>query len=281
MFMSRGSADLEQLAEQIQTTQKLIRNPETDWTERSLVITKLAEAIEALGKEAGGYSDAVQLLLGLSSELGALLEASGQRLIMDVCENLRRIVEVMGRDFGAMANALLPQIINLSRNTLPATRQLGAELLQKLSELVRYDLTLLKTIFMRSNQDRPRVLILKQLQKILVYWSEDEVLPWKEDVLETVQHGLSDQHENVREVARETLVQLSSRWSDQVDVVVETLSKQTKMLLLRRHQGTPLATAIERKHPDLAAIPVTHSRKRALLRSGARKFSSNKRHKET
>ena len=99
MFMSRESADLERLAEQvdllvlslltlcssvkslsmplfrdrccgqIQATQQLLRDPQTDWTERSMLITKLAEAIEALGKEAGGYSDAVQLLLGLSVRL--------------------------------------------------------------------------------------------------------------------------------------------------------------------------------------------------------------------
>ena len=60
--------------------------------------------------------------------------------------------------------------------------------------------------------DRPRVLILEQLRSILVYWAEDEVLPWKEDVFEIVQHGLLDQHENVREVAREALLQFSSRW---------------------------------------------------------------------
>lgn len=71
---------------------------------------------------------------------------------MDVCENLQRIVVVTERDFGDMANALLPQIINLSLNTLSAIRQLGAKLLQKLSELVRYDLMLLKAIYMRSNQ---------------------------------------------------------------------------------------------------------------------------------
>ena len=60
--------------------------------------------------------------------------------------------------------------------------------------------------------DRPRVLILEQLRIIFVYWTDDEVLPWEEDVLDMVQQGLIDQHDNVRETARDVLSGFSSRW---------------------------------------------------------------------
>ena len=66
-----------------------------------------------------------------------------------------------------------------------------------------------------------------------------------------------------------------------MDLLVKTLSKRTKLLLLRRHEDAPLSTAIKRKNPELAAKAVTHLGKRALLRSVASNFSSNKRHQET
>ena len=47
---------------------------------------------------------------------------------------------------------------------------------------------------------------------------------------------------------------------DQADLLVKTLSKQTKLLLLRKHQVTLSDTAIKSKHPKLAAKADTHLR---------------------
>uniref|UniRef100_A0AAV1T302 CLASP N-terminal domain-containing protein n=1 Tax=Peronospora matthiolae TaxID=2874970 RepID=A0AAV1T302_9STRA len=267
---------MERLAEQVQTTQKVLRSSESDWSMCSSSIANLAEAIESL-ETVEDYSNAVQLLLGLSKEIEPQLTSIRSKLVKDVCDHLLRIVTVTGRDFGKMANALLPQIVGMSRNASAAIRQPGAKLLSKLSELVRYDLTLLKRIYMQSIQDRPRVLILEQLQIIFVYWSDDEVLSWEEDVLDMVQQGLIDQHDNVRETARDVLSGFSSRWNDRLDALVEMLSRQTKLVLVHEHRGTPLAQAITDKHPELVAKADIIFRKRAHLRPGAIKPSQNKR----
>ena len=47
---------------------------------------------------------------------------------------------------------------------------------------------------------------------------------------------------------------------DQADLLVKTLSKQTRLLLLRKHQVTLPDTAIKSKHPKLAAKADTHLR---------------------
>uniref|UniRef100_M4C050 CLASP N-terminal domain-containing protein n=1 Tax=Hyaloperonospora arabidopsidis (strain Emoy2) TaxID=559515 RepID=M4C050_HYAAE len=142
---------MERLAEQVQATQKVLRSSESDWSTCSSSIADLAEAIESL-ETVEGYSNAVQVLLGLSKEIEPQLTSIRSKLVKDVCDHLLRIVAVTGRDFGKMANALLPQIVGMSRNASAAIRQPGAKLLSKLSELVRYDLTLLKKIYMQSVQ---------------------------------------------------------------------------------------------------------------------------------
>jgi hypothetical protein len=64
-------------------------------------------------------------------------------------------VVATGGDFQELANALLPQIVNTAKNSSAAVRQPGSRLLSKISELVRYDLTLLRKIFVQQTQGEP------------------------------------------------------------------------------------------------------------------------------
>ncbi|KAF1776039.1 hypothetical protein GQ600_3736 [Phytophthora cactorum] len=126
-----------------------------------------------------------------------------------------------------------------------------------MSEVVRYDLSLLKKIYMPLMQDKARVLVLEQLGIIFVYWSDNEVLPFKSDVLDIIRGGLEDQHEKVRKTAREVLrdslrdVKLLLV-SERVDELVDIPSSQSKALLVSEHRDSPLAEAILKEYPELS-----------------------------
>uniref|UniRef100_H3HB63 CLASP N-terminal domain-containing protein n=1 Tax=Phytophthora ramorum TaxID=164328 RepID=H3HB63_PHYRM len=195
----------------VQETQKLLQQPDLDWKDASAAIEELATAVETLG-HADSYKDAVRLLVGVSRDIGMQVISIRSRLVKDVCEHLLRIVKVTGRDFQDLANALLPQIVHTAKNSSAAVRQPGAKLLCKVSELVRYDVSLMRKIFAQLTQDKVHVLLLEQLRVIFVYWSDDEVMAWESDVLEMIRQGLDDQNVNVRKTAREVLTTFSSRW---------------------------------------------------------------------
>uniref|UniRef100_M4C051 Uncharacterized protein n=1 Tax=Hyaloperonospora arabidopsidis (strain Emoy2) TaxID=559515 RepID=M4C051_HYAAE len=67
------------------------------------------------------------------------------------------------------------------------------------------------------------------------------------------------------------------RRNDRSDALVEVLSRQTKLVLVHEHRGTPLAKAITDKNPELVAKADIFFRRRAPLRPGAIKPSQNKR----
>ncbi|CAH0518558.1 unnamed protein product [Peronospora belbahrii] len=269
---------MERLSIQIQEAQRLLQQSEADWKDCSSSIEEITLTVESL-KHVNDYKDITELLLTLSSEIGAQISAIRSRLVKDVCECLIRIINVTGRDFQDMANALLPHIIRTSKSTLSAIRQPGAKLLSKLSEKVRYDLALVKKIYVQSMQDKPRVLLLDQLRIVFVYWSDEEVLPWESDVLEMIRLGLVDQHDNVRKAAREVLCRVSSRWSERVDELLEMLSNQGKALLIHEHQDSSLAVAIIKKYPGLAAKAKMLSRSRGAITRPRPSFHKFPRHK--
>ncbi|KAF4323957.1 hypothetical protein BBO99_00002360 [Phytophthora kernoviae] len=144
-------------------------------------------------------------------EIGVQLTSIRSKLVKDVCEQLLRIVKETGTDFQELANALLPQIVQTARNSSFAVRQPGARLLGKVSEMVRYDLSLMKKIFLQFTQEKVRILLLDQLMIIFVFWSDDEVEMWDSDVLEMIRRGLEDQSDKVRKTARETLTRFLTR----------------------------------------------------------------------
>ncbi|EEY63447.1 uncharacterized protein PITG_21519 [Phytophthora infestans T30-4] len=199
---------MERLARQVQETQKQLSFPETDWKYHSSAIDELATAVEALGPSTS-RKDAARLLLSLSGKISALLVSHRSKLVKDTCEGLLRIVQEIGRDFQDMANALLPQIVCTAKNSSAAIRQPGSKLLCKMSEVVRYDLSLLKKIYM------PLMHVCSCWSNwgiMFVYWTDSEVLPFESDVLAIIQRGLEDQNEKVRKTAREVLARFSSRW---------------------------------------------------------------------
>ncbi|RLN55784.1 hypothetical protein BBJ29_005936 [Phytophthora kernoviae] len=144
-------------------------------------------------------------------EIGVQLTSIRSKLVKDVCEQLLRIVKETGTDFQELANALLPQIVQTARNSSFAVRQPGARLLGKVSEMVRYDLSLMKKIFLQFTQEKVRILLLDQLMIIFVFWSDDEMEMWDSDVLEMIRRGLEDQSDKVRKTARETLTRFLTR----------------------------------------------------------------------
>ncbi|KAG6969646.1 hypothetical protein JG688_00005230 [Phytophthora aleatoria] len=237
--------------EHVQETQKLLSYPGTNWQDCSSAVDELATAVEAIGPSTS-RKDAARLLLSLSVSIGTQLASLRSRLVKDTCECLLRIVKVMERDFQDMANALLPQVIGTAKSALAAIRQPGSKLMCKMSEVVRYDLSLLKKIYMPLMQDKARVLVLEQLGIIFVYWSDNEVLPFESDVLDIIRGGLEDQHEKVRKTAREVLTRFSTRWSERVDELVDIPSSQSKALLVSEHRDSPLAEAILKEYPELS-----------------------------
>ncbi|KAL4128880.1 hypothetical protein PRIC2_007860 [Phytophthora ramorum] len=273
-------ASMERLARQVQETQKLLQQPDLDWKDASAAIEELATAVETLG-HADSYKDAVRLLVGVSRDIGMQVISIRSRLVKDVCEHLLRIVKVTGRDFQDLANALLPQIVHTAKNSSAAVRQPGAKLLCKVSELVRYDVSLMRKIFAQLTQDKVHVLLLEQLRVIFVYWSDDEVMAWESDVLEMIRQGLDDQNVNVRKTAREVLTTFSSRWSERVDELVDMPTTQSKALLVSEHPDSPLAMAILKKFPELAnkTDVLSRSRRSSFMdkRSSFRKSPRHKR----
>ncbi|KAI9992730.1 hypothetical protein PInf_014598 [Phytophthora infestans] len=241
---------MERLARQVQETQKQLSFPETDWKYHSSAIDELATAVEALGPSTS-RKDAARLLLSLSGKISALLVSHRSKLVKDTCEGLLRIVQEIGRDFQDMANALLPQIVCTAKNSSAAIRQPGSKLLCKMSEVVRYDLSLLKKIYMPLMHAKASVLVLEQLGIMFVYWTDSEVLPFESDVLAMIQRGLEDQNEKVRKTAREVLARFSSRWSERVEDLVEIPSSQAKALIVSEHRDSPLAEAILKEYPEL------------------------------
>ncbi|KAL4100516.1 hypothetical protein PRIC1_008308 [Phytophthora ramorum] len=271
---------MERLARQVQETQKLLQQPDLDWKDASAAIEELATAVETLG-HADSYKDAVRLLVDVSRDIGMQVISIRSRLVKDVCEHLLRIVKVTGRDFQDLANALLPQIVHTAKNSSAAVRQPGAKLLCKVSELVRYDVSLMRKIFAQLTQDKVHVLLLEQLRVIFVYWSDDEVMAWESDVLEMIRQGLDDQNVNVRKTAREVLTTFSSRWSERVDELVDMPTTQSKALLVSEHPDSPLAMAILKKFPELAnkTDVLSRSRRSSFMdkRSSFRKSPRHKR----
>ncbi|OWZ18022.1 hypothetical protein PHMEG_0007955 [Phytophthora megakarya] len=271
---SSAVTSMERLNRQVQETQRLLSNPETDWKDSSAAMEELATAVECLGQRVN-RKDVVRLLLSLSVGIGMQLVSIRSKLVKDVCEALLRIVKVLGRDFQDMANAILPQIIATAKCSSAAIRQPGSKLMSKLSEAVRYDLSLLRKIYVQLMQDKAQVLVLEQLRIIFVYWSEAEVTPYESDILEIIRRGLEDQNEKVRKVAREVLTRLSSRWSERVDELVDIPSTQSKVLLISEHRDSPLAEAILNKYPELTNKTDSFARSRSFRTS----FRKSPRHK--
>ncbi|KAK1941237.1 hypothetical protein P3T76_007103 [Phytophthora citrophthora] len=202
------------------------------------------------------------------------------KLVKDVCEHLLRIVKVTGLEFQDMANALLPHIINTAKNSSGAVRQPGSRLMGTISELVRYDLSLMRKIYVQLVQDKARVLMLEQLGIIFVFWDDNEVQMWDADVLEIMRQGLEDQNDKVRKTAREVLTRFSSRWSERVDELMEMPSNQSKALLISEHRTSILAQAILKKFPDLASKSDSFSRSRSSFTSSrSSSFRKSPRHK--
>eukprot|EP00644_Phytophthora_capsici_P003959 jgi/Phyca11/6937/fgenesh1_pm.PHYCAscaffold_15_\ len=202
---------MERLSRQVQETNKLISDPLTDWKDVASTIDDLATAVESVWSSVS-HRDVVRQLLTLAVSINMHLGSIRSKLVKDVCEHLLRVVKVMGLDFQDMANALLPQIINTAKNSSGAVRQPGSRLMGKISELVRYDLSLMRKIYVQVVQDKARVLMLEQLGVIFVFWEDDEVQMWDADVLEMMRQGLEDQNDKVRKTAREVLTRFSSRW---------------------------------------------------------------------
>ncbi|KAG7390660.1 hypothetical protein PHYPSEUDO_007122 [Phytophthora pseudosyringae] len=265
------------ISHQVQETQKLLSDPETDWKDCSSAIEELATAVECLGRSAS-HKDAVRLLLSLSVGIGMQLVSIRSKLVKDVCEHLLRVVKVTGQDFQDMANALLPQIVGTAKSASAAIRHPGAKLLCKMSEAVRYDLSLMRKIYVQLVQDKARVLVLEQLRIIFVYWGDNEVLQWEADILEIVRRGLEDQHERVRKTAREVLTRFSSRWSERVDELVDIPSNQSKALLISEHRDSPLAEAILNKYPELVNKSDSFSRSRSSFTQSRASFRKSPRH---
>ncbi|KAG6586734.1 CLASP N-terminal domain [Phytophthora cinnamomi] len=269
---------MERLARQVQETQRLLADPETDWKDCSAAIEELATAVESL-RRAESYKDAVRLLLSVSLGIGAQLASIRSKLVKDVCEHLLRIVKVTGRDFQELANVLMPQIVSTAKSSSAAIRQPGAKLLCKLSETVRYDVGMMRKIFLQFPQDKVRVLLLEQLRVILVYWSDDELAPWNADMLEMVRRGLEDQNTGVRTAAREVLTRVSSRWRERVDEMVDMPSNQSKLLIISEHRDSPLAEAILEKYPELANK--TELLSRGSFMKSRSSFHKSPRHKKS
>ncbi|ETI43161.1 hypothetical protein F443_11865 [Phytophthora nicotianae P1569] len=270
---------MERLARQIQETQKLLSDPQTNWLACSSAIEELATAVEAL-RPSTSRKDAAKLLLSLSGNIVTQLTSHRSKLVKDTCECLLRIVNVMGRDFQDVANALLPHIVGTAKNSSAAIRQPGSKLLSKMSEVVRYDLSFLKKIYMPLMQPKASMLVLEQLGIIFVYWSDSEVVPYESDVLDMIRRGLENQDEKVRKTAREVLARFSSRWSERVDELVDMPSSQSKALLVSEHRDSPLAEAILKKYPELSSKSDSLSRSRLSFpesRTGSRKSPRHKR----
>ncbi|KAG1713071.1 hypothetical protein DVH05_000798 [Phytophthora capsici] len=270
---------MERLSRQVQETNKLISDPLTDWKDVASTIDDLATAVESVWSSVS-HRDVVRQLLTLAVSINMHLGSIRSKLVKDVCEHLLRVVKVMGLDFQDMANALLPQIINTAKNSSGAVRQPGSRLMGKISELVRYDLSLMRKIYVQVVQDKARVLMLEQLGVIFVFWEDDEVQMWDADVLEMMRQGLEDQNDKVRKTAREVLTRFSSRWSERVDELMEMPSNQSKTLLISEHRSSPLAQAILKKYPDLASKSDSFSRSRSSFTSSSRSsFRKSPRHK--
>ncbi|KAI9913596.1 hypothetical protein PsorP6_006665 [Peronosclerospora sorghi] len=245
---------MEELIRQIQRTHKFLQKPpqKTSWEMCSTSMKELATAVESL-HGLDNYKEVVRHLLCLSKGIGVQIASIRSMLVRDICESLLRIVIVTGRDFQEMANALLPQIISTARNTSVAIRQPGAKLLNKMSKLVRYDLAVMRKVYMELHHARLRTLVLEQLRLIFVFWEEEEILPWESDVIEIIRHGVKDQDENVRKVAREVLCRFSSKWSGNVEELAELLSDKEKILIVQEHRTSCLAGTITENYPQLIA----------------------------
>ncbi|RLN31317.1 hypothetical protein BBI17_002268 [Phytophthora kernoviae] len=194
----------------VQQTGKVLQDLDAEWGTYVVAIEGVARAVEALGPT-DSRREAVRFLMSISGEIGVQLTSIRSKLVKDVCEQLLRIVKETGTDFQELANALLPQIVQTARNSSFAVRQPGARLLGKVSEMVRYDLSLMKKIFLQFTQEKVRILLLDQLMIIFVFWSDDEVEMWDSDVLEMIRRGLEDQSDKVRKTARETLTRFLTR----------------------------------------------------------------------
>ncbi|RLN90108.1 hypothetical protein BBJ28_00016977 [Nothophytophthora sp. Chile5] len=155
---------MERLVLKVQEAQKVLSNPDAEWTDHSLAIEEVAVAVESVGpgentKEAMRHVMLISVrgfgaqhcILCILAHIVADL-STWRRLVKDVCDHLLRIVKVVNRDFQDMANALLPQIVQTAKNASGAIRQPGAKLLSKLSELVRYDIELMRKVYMQSPQ---------------------------------------------------------------------------------------------------------------------------------
>ncbi|KAG7389908.1 hypothetical protein PHYBOEH_007196 [Phytophthora boehmeriae] len=255
---------MEQLYRQVQQAGKVLQGPDVDWADNVEAMEGVAVAVEGLGSS---YSrkEAVQLLMSISGEIGVQLTSIRSKLVKEVCERLLRIVKETGKDFEELANALLPQIVQTAKNSSFAVRQPGAKLLGKVSELVRYDLSLMRKIFVQSTQEKVRVLLLDQLMIIFVFWTDDEYEAWDSDVLEMMRRGLEDQSEKVRKTARETLMRFLTRWIERVNELLDMPSQQAKMLLISEHPDSSLSAALLEKYPELVNKAEALSRSRSMF----------------
>lgn len=71
-------------------------------------------------------------------------------LVKEVCGYLVRILEATGAAYCDLANELLSAMANTAKPSTAAVRRPGASLFAKTTELCRYDLGVLKTVFIQN-----------------------------------------------------------------------------------------------------------------------------------
>lgn len=89
-------------------------------------------------------------ILDGQAEIGLQINNKRSAAVRDTCKHMTRILVVTGRYFSDVANALMPAVAATAKASSAAIRQPGAELFARMSELARYDLQLLKNIYMRE-----------------------------------------------------------------------------------------------------------------------------------
>jgi len=87
---------------------------------------------------------------GGQSEIGLQVNSSRSAAVRDTCKSVTRILVVTGRYFSDVANALMPAVAGTAKGSSAAIRKPGADLFARMSELTRYDLQLLKNIYLKD-----------------------------------------------------------------------------------------------------------------------------------
>uniref|UniRef100_K3W826 CLASP N-terminal domain-containing protein n=1 Tax=Globisporangium ultimum (strain ATCC 200006 / CBS 805.95 / DAOM BR144) TaxID=431595 RepID=K3W826_GLOUD len=233
-----------------QQTQQVLEKADVEWSDISTALDELAHAIESLEPHQP-MRDVSRQLLSISNELGAQIVGFRSKLVGEVCGHIARIVKVMLRDFRDVANELLPSLANTAKGASGAVRQPGAKLFSVISEHVRYDLQMLQRIFVRSPQEKVRLLLLEQIALILSCWRKEEIAPYYNDVLNVIQRGLLDSPQQVRSFSRDVFCSFSAQWEERITELVDVPSAPSRDLLLKEKPHAVISLAIVKKYPEL------------------------------